>query len=174
MENINIGITDNDGRGEKLRVAFEIVNENFQELVPQFQELIFYHTFSIETLEIGTPLIIGDWYFVKNVEIDDDFSNVGYIQGQYFKATRPYPTRWNISEVKKITLNIVEKRNTFEGIIFEPYITENSWNNEPSIKISDSVGFQSNNTYVDLGEINNDSVFVNLDFTGAIYNIKRY
>ena len=39
MENINIGTVENDGTGDKLRNAFSIVNENFDEFEIKTQEI---------------------------------------------------------------------------------------------------------------------------------------
>ena len=53
-------------------------------------------------LQIGSLLIVGAWYTIKNLGAGDDFTNVGYNPGfgETFQATGTTPTTWNTTELQ--------------------------------------------------------------------------
>ena len=170
MENVNIGTVENDGTGEKLRNAFNIINENFQELSKNYKELIASATYSESVLTINTPLTIGNTYFISFLSPGDNFSNVGYTGDQFFVATGEYPVSWTSTVVKEINMNVTVYTNTFNTVTFTPELYGELSEVFLKVKVNDSLN-DLNTTYdSNLGFI--DGAYYSK--FGYIFNIKRY
>ena len=170
MENVNIGTVENDGTGEKLRNAFNIVNENFQELTPNYKKLVLYTQYTENEVLINTPLIIGATYRMVNLSEGDNFSNVGYTSGDFFVAIGQYPVSWVSSNVSLVNFKSSFLENTFDNITLSPF----KEGEDTYIKIETEEDLQYNDTFVDnryIELLDGDAI---LNSIGQIVEIKKY
>lgn len=170
MENINIGTVENDGLGDKLRNAFSIVNENFQELTPNYKKLTLYTNYSENNVLINSPLIIGETYRMITLTEGDNFSNVGYVSGDFFVATGQYPISWTDSTIKLVDFNSTFFENTFSNVVLEPI----KMGKATYIKISTEELLQYSNTFIDNRYIELENGYALLNSIGEIIEIKKY
>lgn len=115
MEIINVSTPDS-GLGEKLRDAFIKVNENFEEVRENFYELKLKFK-ATEVNQTSGSLVIGKEYIIDNLNISDNFSNIGYEEeGVPFIATGTTPLIWVAGTVvRSADLETLEFKNTYTG-----------------------------------------------------------
>jgi hypothetical protein len=168
MENVNIGTAENSGDGEKLRIAFEIVNENFDKLAPNFKELVAVASYDFENVITNSPLEIGSIYYLSVLETGDNFSNIGYVGEPYFRATGQYPISWTNSSLQKVIDNSVIYKNTFENVELFPIEVEGG----TVVRVQTEEIFSDLNTFYDLTKGYIDfQYYNNIDI---IFQIKKY
>lgn len=170
MENVNIGTIENDGTGEKLRDAFIIVNENFQELSKNYKELVAAPTYSDSVIAVNTPLIVGNTYYIISLSSGDNFSNVGYTGDQFFVATGEYPISWASTEVKEVNMNVTVYTDTFNSVTFKPELYGQS-GVILKVEVEDTLDNLNTTHDLTLGFIDGGVYYSQF---GHIFNIKRY
>lgn len=176
MEIVNTGTVANDGTGDKLRDAFIIVNQNFQELQPKYKTLTFNSLYEESVIEFNTPLIVGRTYLILTLNDGDNFDNVGYTGEKYFVATGEYPVIWSNGTIVRLVNHTVTKfQDDFTNTIIKPDYFLGT--RKITVSVDDNFGYD--NTIV---EPYNSSTFYDgiividdiLNNHSVILNIKRW